>query len=98
MKPELIQWIQLLQEFDLEIRYKKGAENMVEDHLSKLSDLKKEELPLDNFFPNDRLIVLIRSEMLWYFDFVNYLSIGVSPLGMDFQHKKSYFFDLKEYY
>ena len=35
-KPRLIRWILLLQEFDLEINNRKGIENQVADHLSRL--------------------------------------------------------------
>ena len=35
-KPRLIQWVLLLQAFDVEIREKKSSENMVATHLSIL--------------------------------------------------------------
>ena len=35
-KPRLMRWILLLQEFDLVIQGKKGSENLIADHLSRL--------------------------------------------------------------
>ena len=38
-KPRLIQWVLLLQEFDLHITDRKGAENPVADNLSRLENV-----------------------------------------------------------
>ncbi|KAI3815939.1 hypothetical protein L1987_15623 [Smallanthus sonchifolius] len=43
-KPRLIRWILLLSEFDIEIKDKRGAENVAADHLSRLEDPKREEI------------------------------------------------------
>ncbi|XP_071906819.1 uncharacterized protein [Coffea arabica] len=44
-KPRLIRWILLLQEFNLEIRNKKGVENLVADHLNIVNFLVTNKFP-----------------------------------------------------
>ena len=60
-KPRLIRWILLLQEFDLEIKDKKGYENVVADHLSRMTQGTLEEedmIPLRESFPDEQLWVV----------------------------------------
>ncbi|XP_073138896.1 uncharacterized protein [Henckelia pumila] len=53
-KPRLIRWILLLQEFDFEIKDRKGTEDPVADYLSRL--VKEEEsMPISEFFPDEQL-------------------------------------------
>ncbi len=85
-KPRLIQWILLLQEFDLQIKDKKGSENVVADYLSslKLEDTRDiEDLPIDDSFPDEQLLVF--SQAPWYADFVNFLVCRVLPQKMTYQ-------------
>ncbi|CAN6554900.1 unnamed protein product [Malus baccata var. baccata] len=53
-KPRLIRWMLLLQEFDIKIRYKKGVENVVADHLSRM--VHEEASPLSETFPDEQLM------------------------------------------
>ncbi|GJS13830.1 putative nucleotidyltransferase, ribonuclease H [Tanacetum coccineum] len=53
-KPRLIRRILLLQEFDIEIKNKKGAENVAADHLSRLENPHLEELRDDDIDDNFR--------------------------------------------
>jgi hypothetical protein len=53
VKSRLIRWILLLQEFDIEIRDKKGSENVVADHLSRIIvDFTQEATPISESFPD----------------------------------------------
>ncbi|RVW84644.1 Transposon Ty3-I Gag-Pol polyprotein [Vitis vinifera] len=56
-KARLIRWILLLQEFNLQIRDKKGVENVVADHLSRLVIAHDSHgLPINDDFPEESLM------------------------------------------
>ena len=56
-KPRLIHWILILQEFNLEIRDRKGTENLVADHLSRLEQsTNPDSLPISNDLQGEQLI------------------------------------------
>ncbi|CAL2271335.1 unnamed protein product [Prunus armeniaca] len=98
-KPRLIKFILLLQEFDLEIRDKKGSENVIDDHLSRLVDENHGDgqiLPLNESFPNEKLFVIQDKEPC-YADFVNYLASGVIRDDLTFQERKKFFSMVKHY-
>lgn len=80
-KPRLIRWILLLQEFDLEIMDRKGTENQVADHLSRLENPKREaddKIVINESFPDEQLFV-VKGEVPWFADYVNYLVSKMVP-------------------
>ena len=79
-KPRLIRWIFLLQEFDLEIKDKKGVENTIADHLSRMQVTNMQELPINDFLCDDMLLKVIDSNP-WYANIVNYMVAGYVPPG-----------------
>jgi hypothetical protein len=54
-KPRLIRWILLFQEFDVEIRDKKGVENVVADHLSRMNHGQDDKEPIEEKMRDDHL-------------------------------------------
>ncbi|XP_027368310.1 uncharacterized protein LOC113874273 [Abrus precatorius] len=96
-KPRIIRWILLLQEFDVEIRDKKGSENVVADHLSRLDASVREPTvkEIKDSFPDERLLAI--SKAPWYADFVNYLAGNVTPKLLDKHRLRKFWSDVKHY-
>ena len=76
-KARVIHWIFLLQEFDLEIRDKKGVKNVVADHLSRIPNAPIEEEPINEDFPDEHILAIFKEPS--YADIVNYLATGRVP-------------------
>ncbi|KAK1663735.1 hypothetical protein QYE76_051894 [Lolium multiflorum] len=57
-KPRLIRWVLLLQEFDLHIVDRKGADNPVADNLSRLENITYDPVPVNDSFPNEQLAAI----------------------------------------
>ncbi|RVW92651.1 Retrovirus-related Pol polyprotein from transposon opus [Vitis vinifera] len=71
-KARLIRWILLLQEFNLQIRDKKGVENVVADHLSRLVIAHDSHgLPINDDFPEESLMSIEVAP--WYSHIANFL-------------------------
>ncbi|KAM2151461.1 hypothetical protein ACFX1R_045904 [Malus domestica] len=86
-KPRLIRWMLLLQEFDIEIKDKKGSDNVVADHLSRLVR-EEEDLPISETFPDEQLLS-VQVSAPWYADLVNYLVTKQVPSTLNkFQRDK----------
>ena len=97
-KPRLIRWVLLLQEFDVEIKDKKGTENLVADHLSRLEGAR-DDIPVNDEFPDEKLFTIEDKRAVpWFADYVNYLVAKVIPPEFNYQQKKRFFAHLKHYY
>ena len=88
-KPRLIRWVLLLQEFDMEIKDKKGCDNVIADHLSRVekTTVKKEEMEVTENFPDEQLFQL-SFQLPWYANIVNFLAYEVMPPKFSYQQRK----------
>ena len=60
---------------------------------------KKNEVQVNDNFPDEKLIVVSDSSMVpWFVDYVNYLVAKVTPAEFTYQQKKKFFTNLKHYY
>ncbi|GJS62577.1 hypothetical protein Tco_0657361 [Tanacetum coccineum] len=91
--------LDFLQEFDIEIKDRKGTENVAADHLSRLeNDETSDDSEVDDNFPEETLMEINTKNEPWFADFANYLVGDIIPKGMTYQQKNKFFSDLKHYF
>ena len=89
-KPRLIRWILLLQQFDIEILDKKGSENTVANHISRILVESNIE-PIWDKFPDEQLFSIFSSSLPWFAHIVNYLAIEQIPAHWSKQEQNRFF-------
>ena len=96
-KARLIRWVLLLQEFNLQIKGKKGVENVVVDHLSRLTIAHDtHNPPINDEFPEESLMQLEKAP--WYAHIANFLATGEIPAEWKKHDRKYFFVKIHSYY
>ena len=81
----------------MKIRDKKGVENVVADHLSRLTIAHNTHNPPINYEFLEESLLLVE-EAPWYAHIVNYLATGELPSDWKAQDKKFFFAKIHSYY
>ena len=95
-KAKLIRWILILQEFDLEIKDKRGVENVKANHLSRILDALVETIPINENFPDEHILVMCKEP--WYIDIANYLATRQTPSSWSRQNKHRFFTHIRFFF
>ena len=75
------------------IEDEKGTENVVTDHLSKLTINSTSDItPINDYFPDEYLLSL--SSMPWFAKNSNFLASGFLPTHLDNQDKRKFLSDV----
>ncbi|XP_074283282.1 uncharacterized protein LOC141607833 [Silene latifolia] len=100
-KPRLLRWVLLLQEFDLEIKDKAGSENVIADHLSRLTiednGIQDQGGPINEWLREDSLME-VSTKTPWFADLANYLVNGFIPDDFEPRDKRKLRHDAKRYF
>ncbi|XP_052736574.1 uncharacterized protein LOC128197812 [Vigna angularis] len=96
-KPRLIRWVLLLQEFDVHIHDKKGSENVIADHLSRLinDEVTSKEEEIRESFSDETLLHI--QQRPWFADIANFKAAGILPDDLSWQQKKKFLNDAKQF-
>ncbi|GJX15785.1 reverse transcriptase domain-containing protein [Tanacetum coccineum] len=86
-------------EFNKEIKDRKGTENVAADHLSRIeNDETSDDSEVDDNFSRETLMEINTKDEPWFADFAIYLVGDIIPKGMTYQQKNKFFSDLKHYF
>ena len=76
---------------------RKGTENQVVDHLSRLEDEEIRDLgdkiEIDDTFPDEHVLAASQDLIPWFTDFANYLASDIIPPDFSLQQRKKFFCD-----
>ncbi|WMV18974.1 hypothetical protein MTR67_012359 [Solanum verrucosum] len=99
-KSRLIRWVLLLQEFDFDVKDRKGCENQAADHLSRLETnvVDPGERDIEEEFHDEKVMRITHVNSPWFADFANYVVCGIIPGGLNFYQQKKFLFDVKKYF
>lgn len=81
----------------MEIRDKKGVENVVADHLSILQNnsVTQKEKEVNAEFPDDQVFSV--TQIPWFADIANFKATNEIPKGSSYQQKNKLFKDSNNY-
>ena len=92
----------LLQEFDFEVKDRKGSKNQVADHLSRLEDEALRELgenaKIDDIFHDKNVLAASHNLIPWFAVFVNYQASDIVPSDLSFHQRKNFMHDVKKFF
>ena len=83
----------------MEIKDRKGTENQVADHLSRLEDQGKasqDNTLINESFPDEQLF-MVREEEPRFIDVMNYLVSNVIPAELSYAQRKKFLHEVKWY-
>ena len=95
-KARLIRWVLLLHKFNMQIKDKKGVENVVTYHLSRLTIAHNTHSPpINDEFLEESLIQL--ENVPWYAHIANFLATGEIPTDWKEQDRKYFLVKIHSY-
>ncbi|XP_014631446.1 uncharacterized protein [Glycine max] len=94
-KREMLAIVYTLKKFSYQ--RKKGSENLVTDHLSRLvnEEVTLKELEIRDEFPDESLVMV--NERPWFADLANFKAAGIIPKDLTWRQRKKFLHDARFY-